>query len=127
MVHLQQAKNKQNKEVYVESPMITITFVSADGESKTVQFPAGQTLMECAVEHMISEIEVQCGGGCACATCHCYPREQWTDKLPEMDAIEECVLQGGTAPVKPTSRLSCQIELTQSLSGLVVDLPALEY
>ena len=103
--------------------MVNIKFVSADGSAVDVEGEVGSTLMECAVEHMIPEIEGQCGGGCACATCHCYPREEWADKLETMNEFEEMTLLAGAAEVKPLSRLACQIQLSEELSGMVVDLP----
>lgn len=107
--------------------MVKITFVSSNGNSVEVEGEVGRTLMECAVEHMIPEIEGQCGGGCACGTCHCYPREEWVGKLKPMDPIEEVTLQAGMAEIKETSRLACQIDLTEEMSGIVVDLPDLGY
>ncbi|CAA0111240.1 Putidaredoxin [Zhongshania aliphaticivorans] len=105
--------------------MVKVTFVSVDGRVIEAECEAGRTLMECATDNMIAEIEAQCGGGCACGTCHCYPREEWLKKIPAMDDLEECTLEGGMAEVKPTSRLACQIILTEEMSGLVVDLPEL--
>jgi 2Fe-2S ferredoxin len=103
--------------------MIKVKFVTADGSAIEAEAKPGSTLMECATEYMIAEIEAQCGGGCACGTCHCYPRQEWLDKLPSMTALEECTLESGMAEVRPNSRLACQIELTEELSGLVIDLP----
>lgn len=107
--------------------MVKIIFVSANGNSVEVESEAGRTLMECAVEHMIPEIEGQCGGGCACGTCHCYPRDAWIEKLSSMDPMEEITLQAGIAEINNNSRLACQIDLTEDLSGMVVDLPDLGY
>ena len=107
------------------STMLKVIFVSANGDSVEVEAEPGRTLMEVAVENMIAEIEGQCGGGCACATCHCYPREEWLDKLGPMDPMEELTLDAGMAEIRPTSRLACQIDLTQEMSGLVIDLPAI--
>ncbi|MEM8563935.1 MAG: hypothetical protein AAGF57_16975, partial [Pseudomonadota bacterium] len=103
--------------------MIKITFVSADGNHIEVDGEVGRTLMEIAIDNMIPEIEGQCGGGCACATCHCYPRQKWADKLRPMDAMEELTLDSGLAEIRPTSRLACQIDLNEDMSGMVVDLP----
>ena len=72
--------------------MIKVTFVSSNGDTVDVESEAGSTLLDCALEHMIPEIEGQCGGSCACATCHCYPREEWTDKLTPKGEFEEMTL-----------------------------------
>jgi 2Fe-2S ferredoxin len=103
--------------------MVKVKFVSASGGVIDAECSSGCTLMECASNHMVAEIEAQCGGGCACGTCHCYPRIEWLDKLPPMEDIEACTLEGGMAEIRPTSRLACQIELTEELSGLIIDLP----
>ncbi|MEM6582155.1 MAG: 2Fe-2S iron-sulfur cluster-binding protein [Pseudomonadota bacterium] len=103
--------------------MIKITFVSAAGDQLEVEAEPGRTLMEVAVENMVPEIEGQCGGGCACASCHCYPRLEWSKKLRPMDAMEELTLESGLVEIKPNSRLACQIDMSEELSGMVVDLP----
>lgn len=103
--------------------MVKVRFVSADGSAVEVAGRAGDTLMECALENMIPEIEGLCGGSCACATCHCYPRDEWQGKLPHRAEFELSTLEGGLAEVKQSSRLACQIVLSEQLSGLVVDLP----
>ncbi|BFM18055.1 2Fe-2S iron-sulfur cluster-binding protein [Maricurvus nonylphenolicus] len=103
--------------------MVKVTFVSADGSSVDVEGEVGRSVMECAVENMIPEIEAQCGGAGACATCHCYPREEWMDKLSPKGDFEEMTLQGGLAEVKQNSRLACQVLLTEENSGMIIDLP----
>lgn len=103
--------------------MVKVTFVSTDGSVIQAESRIGCTLMECATENMVSEIEAQCGGGCACGTCHCYPREEWLVKLPPREDLEECTLECGDAELRSNSRLACQIVLTEDLSGLVIDLP----
>lgn len=103
--------------------MVKVTFVSADGSSVDVEAPVGATLMECAVDNMIPEIEGQCGGACACGTCHCYLREEWVAKVEPKNDFEEVTLEGGLAEIKENSRLACQVVLTEELSGIVVDLP----
>lgn len=103
--------------------MVKVKFVSASGGVIDAECSSGCTLMECASNYMVAEIEAQCGGGCACGTCHCYPRIEWLDKLPPMEDIEACTLEDGMAEIRPTSRLACQIELTEELSGLIIDLP----
>lgn len=103
--------------------MVKVRFVSADGSAVDAEGRSGDTLMECALENMIPEIEGLCGGSCACATCHCYPRDEWQGRLSPRDDFELATLQGGQAEVKQSSRLACQIVLSEQLSGLVVDLP----
>lgn len=106
--------------------MPKITFVKANGEQIEVEGTLRETLMEAARSNDIDEIVAECGGACSCATCHCYIDEAWYDKLPEPDAMElgmlDCVLDK-----KDTSRLSCQIVLSDETEGMVVKLPAAQY
>tara|TARA_B100000446_G_scaffold43159_1_gene38970 strand:+ start:253 stop:606 length:354 start_codon:yes stop_codon:yes gene_type:complete len=107
--------------------MVKVTFVSADGTSVEVEGEEGRSLMECAIDNMIPEIEGQCGGGGACATCHCYPREEWSESLSPKGDFEEATLEGGLSEVKPNSRLACQIFLSAENNGLIIDLPESGY
>jgi 2Fe-2S ferredoxin len=102
--------------------MPKITYISFDGKSQTVEAAVGSTVMENAVRNLVSGIEAECGGACACATCHVYVDEAWTDKVGKPEPMEEDMLDFASN-VKPESRLSCQIKVTAALDGLVVRTP----
>jgi len=100
--------------------MAKITFVDHHGESRTIDVENGATVMEAAIRNAIPGIEAECGGACACATCHVY--EAWRDKVGSPSPMEEDMLDFGF-DVRPTSRLSCQIKVSDELDGLVVSTP----
>ncbi|KPF65562.1 2Fe-2S ferredoxin [Bosea sp. AAP35] len=102
--------------------MPQVTFIDAHGESRTVTGEAGATVMEVAIRNGVPGIEAECGGACACATCHVYVDEAWTAKTGAPESMEEDMLDFAFE-VKPTSRLSCQIKLRDELDGLVVRTP----
>jgi len=108
--------------------MPKVTYVDHAGATHEVDVPVGENVMRGALYNGITGIEGECGGALSCATCHCYVDEAWTDKVggPSSDAEEE-LLESAAAEVKPTSRLSCQIEMTDALDGLVVHLPETQY
>ena len=99
-----------------------ITFVSADGSRHEVDAAAGATVMESAIKHMVPGIEAECGGACACATCHVYVDEAWMAKAGSPEPMEEYMLDFAY-DVRPTSRLSCQIKMSDALDGIVVHVP----
>ncbi|HEX6020251.1 MAG TPA: 2Fe-2S iron-sulfur cluster-binding protein [Burkholderiaceae bacterium] len=102
--------------------MPRVTFVSLEGEHHVVDAPAGATLMRAAVDHGVPGIDGDCGGHCACATCHVYIGEPWSARLsPRPDAEQDML--GLAVDPRPTSRLACQIRLTDALDGIVVSLP----
>ncbi len=103
--------------------MPSITYIDAAGHSRTVQAQTGATVMETAVKNSIPGIEAECGGACACATCHVYVDEAWIEKTGKAQPMEDDMLDFAFE-VKPTSRLSCQIKVTDALDGLVVRTPA---
>jgi ferredoxin, 2Fe-2S len=103
--------------------MPKITYIDAQGESRTVEGETGSTVMETAVRNGIPGIEAECGGACACATCHVYVDEAWTEKTGEPESMEEDMLDFAF-DVRPNSRLSCQIRVRDDLDGLVVRTPA---
>lgn len=82
----------------------------------------GQSLMQAATENMVPGVLADCGGYCNCATCHCYVEDSWLDKLPAAASEEQEMLSCAIDP-RENSRLSCQIQLTADLDGLVVRLP----
>ena len=102
--------------------MLNITFIDAQGESRTVEAETGSTVMETAIRNAIPGIEAECGGACACATCHVYVDEAWTEVVGEPEAMEEDMLDFAY-DVQPNSRLSCQIKVRDELDGLVVRVP----
>ena len=104
-------------------PMTKITFIDVKGEARTVEAQVGATVMETALHNSIPGIEAECGGACACATCHVYVDEAWTEKVGEPSQTEEDMLDFAFE-VRPNSRLSCQIKVTGELDGLVVTTPA---
>ena len=103
--------------------MAKITFKTHDGKTYTVDVQKGLTVMEGAVQNDVPGIDADCGGGMACATCHVYVNEDWTDKLPAKEDGEEDMLDMAFEP-KNNSRLSCQITVSDELDGLVVSIPS---
>jgi 2Fe-2S ferredoxin len=102
--------------------MASITFIQPDGTEQTVDGEPGLTVMETAKMNLIEGIEAECGGACACATCHVYVDEAWKEKTGGPSQMEEDMLDFAY-DVRPTSRLSCQIRVTQELGGLTVEIP----
>jgi len=103
--------------------MVKITFVQPDGSSVDVEAKVGGTVMEAAVNNSVKGIDADCGGACACATCHIYVSENWLQKLQAADGMESDMLEYAHKPDE-TSRLSCQLRVTPELDGLVVRVPA---
>ena len=102
--------------------MAKITYIQFDGAETAVEIKPGLSVMEGAIKNNIPGIDADCGGACACATCHVYVDEAWRDKTGEPSAMEESMLDFAEE-VQPNSRLSCQIRVTDGLDGLVVRLP----
>ncbi|MEO0799179.1 MAG: 2Fe-2S iron-sulfur cluster-binding protein [Pseudomonadota bacterium] len=102
--------------------MAKITFIQPDGSKQTVEVAAGVTVMEAAKLNLIDGIEAECGGACACATCHVYVAEAWGEKAGKPGAMEEDMLDFAF-DVRETSRLSCQIKVSDDLDGLEVLVP----
>jgi 2Fe-2S ferredoxin len=102
--------------------MAKITYIEAGGKEHVIEAPNGQTVMEVAVKHAVPGIDADCGGACACATCHVYVDEAWRDKTGEASSMEQSMLDFAN-DVEANSRLSCQIKVTAELDGLVVRLP----
>ncbi len=97
-------------------------FIEPSGERREIVAPLGVSLMEAARQHAVEGIVAQCGGACACATCHVYVSPAWLDKLPPRDDMEQGMLENAWEP-RANSRLSCQIALTADLDGLEVTVP----
>ena len=102
--------------------MPKITYIEATGATRTVEADTGSTVMETAIRNNIPGIEAECGGACACATCHVYIDEAWQEKVGGPSPMEEDMLDFGY-DVKPNSRLSCQIKVTAEFEGLIVRVP----
>jgi 2Fe-2S ferredoxin len=103
--------------------MPKITFIEHDGAEHIVEAEVGATVMETALKHGVTGIVAECGGSCTCATCMVYVDEAWMENLSQRSEEEEEQLDTAF-DVKPTSRLSCQIKVTEALDGLVVRTPA---
>ena len=103
--------------------MPKITYIEHNGKSHTLEVANWLTVMEGAVQNNIPGIDADCGGSCACATCHVYVNEKWFDKLPNKESAEEDMLDMAFEPNK-FSRLTCQITVTKNLDGLVVKMPS---
>jgi 2Fe-2S ferredoxin len=108
--------------LYSFAPMPKISFIDSAGTVRTVEAAIGATVMETAIKNAIPGIEAECGGACACATCHIYVDEAWRAKVGEPSPMEEDMLDFGY-DVRPNSRLSCQIKVTEDLGGLIVRTP----
>jgi ferredoxin, 2Fe-2S len=102
--------------------MAKITYIDAAGVARTVDGEIGSTVMETAIKNGVPGIEAECGGACACSTCHVYVDEAWREKTGEPSPMEEDMLDFAFE-VKPNSRLSCQIKVSEALDGLVVTTP----
>ena len=103
--------------------MPKITYIEHNGKSHTLEVANGLTVMEGAVQNNIPGIDADCGGSCACATCHVYVDERWFNKLPNKENAEEDMLDMAFE-LKPLSRLSCQLTVSDELDGLVVKMPS---
>jgi 2Fe-2S ferredoxin len=108
--------------------MPKVAYIAFDGTETSVDVPVGENVMRGALYNGIEGIVGECGGGLSCATCHCYVDDDWAAKVggPASQAEEE-LLESASAEVKPSSRLSCQIIMTEALDGLVVRLPESQY
>ena len=103
--------------------MPKITYIEHSGKSHTIDVAKELTVMEGAVQNDIPGIDADCGGACACATCHVYVDEAWFNKLPKIQEAEQGMLDMAYEP-KKLSRLGCQITVTNELDGLVVKMPS---
>jgi len=106
--------------------MTKIIFKEHDGKEHAVEVENGMTVMEAAIKNMIPGIDADCGGACACATCHVYVDPAWMDKVGKPESMEEDMLDFAF-DVRENSRLSCQIKVTDALEGLVVTTPEKQF
>lgn len=103
--------------------MPKITFIEHDGTTHTVDAEIGSSVMETALRNSIASVVAECGGGCTCATCLVHVDEQWFPVVGPASE-DEAYMIDGAFEVTPTSRLSCQIQVTEKLDGLVVRTPS---
>jgi 2Fe-2S ferredoxin len=99
--------------------MPTVIFVEHDGTRHTLDVAIGESLMNAG----LAGIDAECGGAAMCATCHVYVAEPFAEKIPEINVLEEEMLQSTACERKRCSRLSCQLGMTEKLEGLVLNLP----
>ncbi len=103
--------------------MPKITYIDSSGNKNTIEIEKGLSVMEGAVQNNIPEIDADCGGGMACATCHVYVKDEWFNKLPKAEDAEQDMIDMAFEP-KKNSRLSCQLIVSDELDGLVVTTPS---
>jgi ferredoxin, 2Fe-2S len=103
--------------------MVNITYVEPSGEAVTVDVPEGWSLMQGATANGVDGIVGECGGSCACATCHCYVEPSRLEALPEPSESELAMLENAAAERRPNSRLACQLKAGATLEGMVLTLP----
>jgi ferredoxin, 2Fe-2S len=106
--------------------MAKITFIQHNGEEQTVEGQPGLSVMETAIKNMVPGIDADCGGACACATCHVYVEPEWTEKTGTRSPMEEDMLDFAF-DVRDNSRLSCQIKVSDGLDGLRVRVPEKQF
>lgn len=102
--------------------MPEITLIEYDGQTHIIEAESGKSLMQNALDNMVPGIDADCGGGCACGTCHCFIEENWNEVTGASDPVEDALL-GMRPDRKDNSRLSCQIEVTDEMNGMIVRLP----
>ena len=103
--------------------MPQITYVQADGARRTIEVAVGANVMRTAIEHDVPGIVAECGGACACATCHVYVDPQFLPQLSLMNEIEDEMLESTVSERRRESRLSCQLVMKPGLDSLVVTIP----
>ncbi|OUS92503.1 2Fe-2S iron-sulfur cluster binding domain-containing protein [Rhodococcus pseudokoreensis] len=103
--------------------MPTVTYVHPDGTKHEVEVPAGKRVMQAAIGAGIDGIVAECGGQAMCATCHVYVESPWSDKFPAISEEEDEMLEDTVSPRTESSRLSCQLVVTDEVEGLIVQLP----
>jgi len=106
--------------------MVKLLFIEHDGSEHPVEVSTGGSVMQAAVSSGVPGIDADCGGSCSCATCHVYVKDGWLEKTGELNATEEAMLSLSTDR-KDNSRLSCQIQVTEELDGLVVTTPEFQF
>lgn len=107
--------------------MTHVTFIDARGNVRAVDAPAGMSVADAALDGRIPGIEADCGGFCACATCHVYLDDEWFARVPPADELEAAMLDTEAIDRRPNSRLACQLRLGDDLDGIVVHTPERQY
>lgn len=100
-----------------------VTYIEPSGDERLVDVPLGWSLMQAATSNGVEGVEAECGGSCACATCHCYLEGDIAERVPGIGETEAAMLDNVAAERRPGSRLSCQIRMTLDLEGLVIRYP----
>ena len=103
--------------------MPTIIYIDHEGNERQIEAKNGESVMETAIKNSVPGIDADCGGACACSTCHVYLHPDWVEKVPAKDDMEEDMLDFAYEPDPARSRLTCQIKVTDELDGLVVQMP----
>ena len=104
--------------------MPKITYIEHNGTEHSIQVPVGRSVMQGAVDNNVPGIDADCGGECACATCHVYIDPAWLERIGQPEAgSQEASMLSFAAVTQPDSRLSCQLQVTEALDGLVVRMP----
>ena len=106
--------------------MVKIVFVESNGQQTIADVPIGHTVMEAARNNNIDGIVAECGGACACATCHAYIDPGWVGKIPPISPAEQDVLEFALDTDPVCSRLTCQITVSDELDGLIVKVPEMQ-
>jgi ferredoxin, 2Fe-2S len=106
--------------------MAKITFIQHSGPEQSVDALPGMSVMEAAIKNMVPGIDADCGGACACATCHVYVEPEWKEKVGARNPMEEDMLDFAF-DVRDSSRLSCQIKVSDGLDGLRVRVPEKQF
>lgn len=106
--------------------MPKITYIAHDGTERVVEVPVGLSVMEGAVKNMVPGIDADCGGACACSTCHVYVDPAWIEKVGKPNDVEADMLDFAF-DVRDNSRLSCQMKVTEALDGLIVRTPERQF
>tara|TARA_B100001057_G_C22736369_1_gene905956 strand:+ start:726 stop:1049 length:324 start_codon:yes stop_codon:yes gene_type:complete len=103
--------------------MAKVTFIEHDGSKHVIEIENGLSVMQGAVENNIPGIDADCGGSCACSTCHVYVHPEWINRIPKKDDMEEDMLDFAYEPNKKFSRLTCKIIVNDALDGIIVKMP----
>lgn len=106
--------------------MPKIVFIDHQGEQRTIDASVGDSVMEAATSNDVPGIDADCGGACACATCHIYVDEQWTEVVGAAGELEAEMLEVAEG-VAANSRLACQMNITEEMDGLIVTTPESQY
>ena len=101
--------------------MPRITYLDTAGTRLDLDLPVGSTVMEGAIDNGVAGLIAECGGACACATCHVYVEAEWLGRLSPMQDMEDAMLDAASSR-QPNSRLSCQLEVSDELNGLTVHI-----